>query len=111
GAWGVFELRSAFQPIFAFNDGRLAIEAFEGLIRPSRNGEPVSPGRFFHTIAARDRPPVETLTRTLHLLNAGEFLDPETMLFVNFDPSVFSQRRASEDALRDMRLALHQAGI
>jgi EAL domain-containing protein (putative c-di-GMP-specific phosphodiesterase class I) len=111
GMWGVFELRSAFQPIFGFHDGKLAVDAFEGLIRPSRNGDPVSPAHFFQSLAADDRLPVETLTRTLHLLNAGEFLDPKTMLFVNLDPSVLGRRRASEEALRATRLVLDEAGI
>ena len=50
GVWGPFVVRSAFQPIFRFVDGKLAIAAFEGLARPFRDGEPVSPGQFFHAI-------------------------------------------------------------
>lgn len=111
GVWGVYTLKSAFQPIFRFEDGKLSIGAFEGLIRPFRDGAAVSPGRFFSSVPAADRLHVETLTRTLHLLNAGEFLDPRAMLFVNFDPSVFSQREIAETALREMRLTLHEAGI
>lgn len=111
GMWGTFELRSAFQPIFGFHGGKLTIDAFEGLIRPSNGGDPVPPAQFFRSIPASERLHVETLTRTLHLLNGGEFLDPATMLFVNFDPSVFSERRIAEDALREMRLTLHEAGI
>lgn len=111
GVWGVYTLKSAFQPIFRFDAGKLSIAAFEGLIRPFRDGEAISPGRFFASVPAADRLHVETLTRTLHLLNAGEFLDPAAMLFVNFDPSVFSQREIAETALREMRLTLHEAGI
>lgn len=111
GVWGVFTLKSAFQPIFRFEDGRLAIAAFEGLIRPFRDGRGVPPPAFFRSIPAGDRLHVETLTRTLHLLNAGQFLDPATMLFVNFDPSVFGERQVAETALREMRLTLHEAGI
>lgn len=111
GVWGVFTLKSAFQPIFRFEDGGLNLAAFEGLIRPFRDGEPVSPPGFFRAVPAGDRLHVETLTRTLHLLNAGEFLDPEAMLFVNFDPSVFTDRQIAETALREMRLTLHEAGI
>lgn len=111
GVWGLYTLKSAFQPIFRFEDGKLSVAAFEGLIRPFRDGQAVSPGVFFHSVAPADRLHVETLTRTQHLLNAGEFLDPSTMLFVNFDPSVFGVREVSENALRDMRLVLHEAGI
>jgi len=111
GVWGVFALHSAFQPIFAFEEGKLAVVAFEGLIRPFRSGEPVSPGQFFSTVSAAERLAVETLTRTLHLLNAAVFLPAETSVFVNFDPSVFTERAIADAALRDMRLVLHEAGI
>lgn len=111
GVWGTFTLKSAFQPIFAFRDGQLSIAAFEGLIRPQRDGEPVSPGVFFPSIPPLDRFHVETLCRTLHLLNAGACLSTEASLFINFDPSLFSDREITETALRDMRLVLHEANI
>lgn len=111
GVWGVYALKSAFQPIFAFNGGKLEMAAFEGLIRPFRDGEPQSPQSFFSTCPASDRLHVETLTRTLHLLNAGACLPREAAVFVNFDPSVFVDRAISDRALRDMRLVLHEAEI
>lgn len=112
GVWGVYTLKSAFQPIFAFREGgRLEIAAFEGLIRPFRDGEGVSPGQFFNSVPAADRLHVETLSRTLHLLNAGACLDPRTALFVNFDPSLFSEPAIARGALREMRLVLHEAEI
>ena len=112
GIWGVFVLKSAFQPIFAFrHGGRLEIAAFEGLIRPFRNGEGLSPGAFFGAVPASDRMRVETQARTLHLLNAGACLDPSTSLFVNFDPSLFCDPTVARNALRDMRLVLHEAQI
>lgn len=111
GVWGAFDLRSAFQPIFAFQDGKLAVVAFEGLIRPFRDGEMLSPGAFFPLLPATDRFHVETLMRTLHLLNAGACLDEKASIFINFDPSLFSDRSLTDTALRDMRLVLHEAGI
>ena len=111
GVWGMFTLRSAFQPIFAFRDGKLELEAFEGLIRPFRDGEPVSPGQFFGMVPPADRLHVETLSRTLHLLNAGACLPDGVTVFVNFDPAVFVERSVADGALRDMRLVLHEAGI
>ncbi len=109
--WGVFTLRSAFQPIFAFRNGRLELEAFEGLIRPFRNGESVAPGVFFGLVPPADRLHVETLARTLHLLNAASCLPEGVTVFVNFDPSVFVERAVADGALRDMRLVLHEAGL
>ena len=111
GIWGVYTLKSAFQPIFAFHDGKLEVAAYEGLLRPFRDGERVAPPVFFQNVPAADRMHVETLSRTLHLLNAGACLDPSTALFVNFDPSVFTDRQLTEQALREMRLVLHEAGI
>ena len=103
--------RSAFQPIFAFDHGKVTIAAFEGLIRPFRDGEALSPAAFFNLIAPGDRLHVETLTRTLHLLNAGACLDPKAAIFINFDPSLFSERAVADGALRDMRLVLHEADV
>lgn len=111
GVWGNFTIRSAFQPIFALSDGKARIAAFEGLARPFRDGEALPPSAFFKLIPAADRLPVETLTRTLHLLNAGTFLDQEAFIFVNFDPSVFAEPAIVETVLRDMRLVLHEASI
>lgn len=111
GVWGAFTLETAFQPIFAFRDGKLEIVAYEGLLRPSRDGAPVAPTTFFNEIAAVDRLAVETLTRTLHLLNAAIWLDADATIFVNFDPSIFTERSVVDNALRDLRLVLHEAGI
>lgn len=111
GIWGVYVLKSAFQPIFAFHGGKVSIVAFEGLLRPFRDGERIPPGAFFNSIPAGDRLHVETLARTLHLLNAGRFLDPAASIFINFDPSVFCEPSIADHALREMRLVLHEAGI
>jgi EAL domain-containing protein (putative c-di-GMP-specific phosphodiesterase class I) len=80
GIWGRFLLRSAFQPIFAFEKGKLKIAAYEGLIRPFEGRQSVGPGKFFASIGAADRFRVETLTRTLHVLNAGSRLGSEASL-------------------------------
>ena len=111
GQWGAFTLKSAFQPLFAFEQGKARIAAFEGLARPYHDGEALSPYSFFKLIPAADRFAVETLTRTLHLLNAGAFLDPQASIFINFDPSLFVEHAVVDGALRDMRLVLHEAGI
>lgn len=110
--WGIYELHSAFQPIFAFDENaKLSIAAFECLIRPYREGHPVSPYKFFSSVPPDERVEIETLTRNLHLLNAGKFLDPAASIFVNFDPSQFTTRENVEDALRDLRLVLSEARL
>ncbi|MGB3416420.1 MAG: EAL domain-containing protein [Mesorhizobium sp.] len=111
GVWGLYTLKSAFQPIFAFVDGKLPLVAFEGLIRPFRDDEALTPARFFATCPAGERLPVEAVTRTLHLLNAGACLPEQMSVFINFDPSVFTERMIADNALREMRLVLHEAGV
>ncbi len=110
--WGIYELHSAFQPIFAFDQsGKLKIAAFECLIRPRREGVPVSPYKFFSSIPREERADVETLTRNLHLLNAGKFIGPPASIFVNFDPSQFTKQMDIDNALRDMCLVLNEAKL
>jgi EAL domain-containing protein (putative c-di-GMP-specific phosphodiesterase class I) len=111
GVWGLYALKSAFQPIFAFRDRQLRVAAYEGLLRPFRNGQPASPAAFFSSVPETDRLHVETLARTLHLLNAGACLDAAADIFVNFDPSFFTELRIADGALRDMRLVLHEAQL
>jgi EAL domain-containing protein (putative c-di-GMP-specific phosphodiesterase class I) len=111
GIWAGHTLRSAFQPIFAFHGDKLEIVAYEGLLRAFRDGEPIAPMTFFNSIPTLDRLHVETLTRTLHLLNASLCLEESASVFVNFNPSVFTERVLADIALRDMRLVLHEAGI
>jgi len=111
GVWGPYTLKSAFQPIFEFVDGRLPLAAFEGLLRPFRNGKPESPASFFATCQTGDRLHVEALARTLHLLNAGACLPGQVSVFINFDPSVVTERAIADNALREMRLVLHEAGV
>ncbi|GHD11412.1 EAL domain-containing protein [Tianweitania populi] len=109
--WGSHVLQSAFQPIFSLQDGRLSLVAFEALLRPVHGSNAVSPTQFFRQVASQDRFAVETLTRTLHLLNAGKCLDKSATLFVNFDPSQFTDRALADMALRDMMRVLEVADI
>lgn len=111
GTWNEFTLKTAFQPIFAFRDGKLHVVAFEGLLRPFRNDEPMPPLEFFAIVPASERLHVETLARTLHLFNAAACLDAAATIFINFDPSLFTDRAIAESVLRNMRLVLHEAGI
>lgn len=109
--WAGHELKTAFQPIFAFRSGKLDRVAFECLLRPFREGESIHPTVFFAEVPGRDRFAVETLSRTLHLINAGASLGDHASIFINFDPSVFTDRALVDIALRDMRIVLHEAMI
>jgi EAL domain-containing protein (putative c-di-GMP-specific phosphodiesterase class I) len=111
GIWGPFALKSAFQPIFAFEAGKLSAVAFEGLLRPFRDGEPLSPLPFLNSVPAAERLLVEKLAHTLHLLNAARCLPADAGIFINFDPSVFIDRVVAETTIHDMRLTLADTGI
>lgn len=111
GIWGPFFLRSAFQPIFAFEAGKLSLAAFEGLLRPFRDGEPLPPLAFLNSILAAERLLIENLAHTLHLLNAARWLPESASVFINFDPSVFVDPVVAEATIRDMRLTLSETGI
>ena len=70
--YGPYTLHSALQPIFSQDDqGVLTLQAFEGLIRPARNGEFVRPGEFFAQVEHRDRAKIDSLCRSLHIFNTG----------------------------------------
>lgn len=109
--WGPYSLKTAFQPIFALRKGQLFATAFEALIRPFRDEEPIPPVAFFNSVPAIERLHVETLTRTLHLQNAGACLDPEASVFINFDPSVFDEKHVADTVLHEMRLVVQEAAI
>lgn len=111
GHWEPYVLRTAFQPIFAFEKGRLRPHAFEALVRPSRDGSPLSPKTFFKAVPAIDRLSIETLARDLQILNAGITLGPDVTLFINFDPSLFCDRAIVGAALVEMRDVVARAGL
>jgi EAL domain-containing protein (putative c-di-GMP-specific phosphodiesterase class I) len=89
-AYGPYTLESAFQPIFRSQaNGTLRLEAFEGLVRPRKDVEPVSPGAFFSAVRAEDRATVDAVCRRLHMLNVALLGRRNATLFLNFDPSLF----------------------
>jgi len=111
GMFGAHVVRTAFQPIFAFARDRLALIAYEGLARPFRETEQIAPQSFFASVPPHHRLKVETMTRSLHLLNAGACLAGHVSVFINLDPSLFGEAGTAESALRDMRAVLRRAAI
>lgn len=111
GIWGPFALRSAFQPIFAFEAGKLSVVAFEALLRPFRGGEALPPLAFLNGILAAERLQVENLAHTLHLLNAARWLPEGAAIFINVDPSVFIDPAVAHATIHEMRLTLAETGI
>jgi EAL domain-containing protein (putative c-di-GMP-specific phosphodiesterase class I) len=110
--YGPYTLHSALQPIFSQDrDGVLTLQAFEGLIRPARNGEFVRPGEFFSSISETDRAKVDSLCRSLHIFNTGALNRRHAKLFVNFYPGLFVTDMAIRREVEIIRLAAHEAGL
>ncbi|MBL0371943.1 EAL domain-containing protein [Rhizobium sp. KVB221] len=116
GSWtavyGAFTLQSALQPIFSQDaEGYLEVQAFEGLIRPSRGGEPVRPAQFFSEVARQDTAMIDSLCRTLHILNTGALKRSKAKLFVNFHPGLFVTDADIRREVEQIRVASHEAGM
>lgn len=110
--YGPYTLHSALQPIFSQDDqGALSLQAFEGLIRPARNGEFVRPGEFFSSIAPHDRAKVDSLCRSLHIFNTGAMNRRHAKLFVNFYPGLFVTDMAIRREVEIIKLAAIEAGM
>lgn len=109
--WAPFVLRSAFQPLYGLEGGRLSIVAFEALLRPFRDGAPLAPLDFLRDLDGSDRVVMENLLHRLHLLNAAAFLPAAAQIFVNLDPSVFIDHAVADDAIHKMRVTLSETGI
>lgn len=109
--WGPFILKSAFQPIFAFEQGTLAPIAYEALLRPFRGRSPLAPTVFLNALSGPDRIFMENLAHRLHLLNAAACLPPDAQIFVNLDPSVSGEHATADAAIYDISETLAETGI
>jgi len=111
-AYGTFNLKSALQPIFRRTmNGALDIDSFEGLVRPHRNGEPVTPGEFFSLVAPENIENIDSILRTIHILNTGRLNRSRARVFVNFHPGLFQTPAKMRQEVERMRLTAHEAGM
>ncbi len=97
--WGPFLLKSGFQPIFKMGSGPTRIGAFEALCRPVRDGVAIPPAKFFPLVPSTEAYRVELQTRAVHVLNAPAILTDHEGLYLNFDPSMFTDRASIDTAL------------
>ncbi|WP_332305904.1 EAL domain-containing protein [Rhizobium sp. GR12] len=111
-AYSTFNLKSALQPIFRRTmNGTLDIDSFEGLVRPHRNGEPVTPGEFFSLVEPDDIENIDSILRTIHILNTGRLNRSRARIFVNFHPGLFQTPAKMRQEVERMRLTAHEAGM
>jgi len=110
--YGAFTLHSALQPIFSQDhNGVLTLQAFEGLIRPMRNGEFVRPGEFFPSVAKADSAMIDSLCRSLHIFNTGALNRRRAKLFLNFQPGVFVTNADIRREVEHIKLATMESGM
>ena len=86
GRYGPFILKSACQPIFASHGEGFQQFAFEGLVRPTRDSQAITPLTFFRQVDECDHFFIEFRCRALHLKNAHTLKQPDLCLFINLDP-------------------------
>ncbi|MDI6838598.1 MAG: EAL domain-containing protein [Rhizobiaceae bacterium] len=116
GAWstvyGPFVLRCALQPVFRrLSPKVLDIHSFQGLVRAERNGEPFAPAHFFPLVEPNDLPEIESLLRTIHILNAGLLHRKRAMALVSFNPALYPDPTRLRVEFDRIRLAAHSAGM
>lgn len=111
-SYGPYVLMTAFQPIFSQDEaGHLTIEAFEALIRPERDREPVSPLHFFSMVEPSDALYIDTLCHELHIRNMGLMGRVSARLFVNFNPSLYTSIAEIDREVEHMSEVAANAGL
>nr|WP_246666938.1 EAL domain-containing protein [Agrobacterium sp. T29] len=78
---------------------------------PIANGEPVTPGEFFSLVAPEDIENIDSILRTIHILNTGRLNRSRARIFVNFHPGLFQTPAKMRQEVERMRLAAHEAGM
>ena len=106
-----FVLRTAFQPIFRFEKGRLAPIACEALLRVTRDGNPVLTDAFFRTLGKSAFCALEPELRRLHIRNAVHIPQSERRLFLNLDPRIPEHPARFGQVLRDIGDELRAIGM
>lgn len=85
--FGSFEIRSAFQPIYAINNNAGMLYGVEALARPLFKGKPIEPMDFFTRLSDRDRFVADWACLCLHIANTAAWQLGNTRLFVNLNPN------------------------
>lgn len=103
--FGSFEIRSAFQPIYAINNNAGMLYGVEALARPIYKGRSIEPLDFFKRLSARDRFVADWACLCLHIANTAAWQLGNTNLFVNLNPGsclFTTQMLAGLDAYADL---------
>ncbi len=97
GFYGDHILRAACQPIYSVGKDRVArLVAYEGLIRPERNGLSLQPEPFFEQVNQADKLFVECLCTELHIRGYRNFRPVDREIFVNVNVANFDTIKSLE---------------
>ncbi len=111
GTYGPFTLYSAYQPIFEQTPTGLRIAAYEGLVRPRRDGASVPPPELFASVDDCDRLFVECMCRALHLRNYIHATPAGGDLFINVNPAIYESVAVIEREFEFMFSILDRYGL
>ena len=99
GIYGPFVLKSAYQPIVSTHGDGFQQIGFEGLIRPSLDGQAIPPLTFFNQVDEQDQFFIEWMCRALHLKNAHTLKQADLCLYINLDPSKYNNAAQAMDQI------------
>lgn len=108
GRYGPFRLHSAYQPIFALQNPRIAMIGVEALVRVHSENGWISPAEFFSRVEPDDRFFIEFLCRALHMRNFALLNHASADLYINLDPSTYGDLAKTEHEL-DVLIARMQS--
>ena len=90
GHYGPYILHSAYQPIVSLRYGQPVLHGVEALLRPALDDQWLAPLDFFQLVDPEDRFFVEWMCRALHMRNFKASSLGNMDLFINLDPSLYS---------------------
>lgn len=111
GIHGDFRLRSAFQPVFAHDDGQLSPVAVEALVIPHRRAQPLPMDSFLNDVTEQDRSYVGGMCQVLLLANRHNIDADGIGLIFRLDMQVESDIGLRMEELRIMTRRLEDAGF
>lgn len=104
-------MQTAFQPIFALQNGRLRPVACEALLRVFSGETRIMPGSFFRALKGEQRDQVEAMARRLHLVNAPTLPQQLHNVFVNFDPSILKRTSELDQVMDELGHQVAASGL
>lgn len=111
GRYGPFQLNSVYQPIFCTSDTYGTPCGFEGLLRVKHEGKIISPLDFFPLVPQEDKFFIEWMCRAIHISNFHLVRQPGQLLFVNLDPTTFTDVAQAEYEIGFMVKRMEELGV